>query len=171
VGTVLVCDVLLPGAKPDRVLTAALDEPAHVATAALALLAAGVSLRALRHRGWVVTTLAAAVLIDLDHVPLYLGAEWIAPSGRPLTHSLATPLVLLAIAAPLRGAVRRVVLATALGVGLHLVRDIATGPGVPLWWPLDWRSVRLPYPWYAAAVVGLGVISITRIASRTRGRG
>jgi inner membrane protein len=160
VALVLACDALLPAAGPNLVLTAALDEPAHLATAALVLLAV---LGPRRLRWPAAVALAAAVLIDLDHIPLYLGLRSFAPFGRPVTHSLLTPLVLAALAVALPGRPRRVLAAAAAGVCLHLVRDVATGPGVGLLWPVDARNVLLPYPWYAAAVGALGVVGVVRL--------
>ena len=166
-GTALGCDAVLPSVGADRVLIAALDEPTHLATAALVLTAALDGSRSLVPARWIAVALAASVLIDLDHVPLYLGATGFAPEGRPLTHSLATAVALMAITALLRGRARTVAAATALGVGLHLARDLATGPGVSLCWPLSTRSLVLPYPWYAAVVVALAGIGVAR---RTLGR-
>ncbi|MGZ4541401.1 MAG: metal-dependent hydrolase [Blastococcus sp.] len=127
------------------------DETAHLLTAWL-FLAAVVPGDRRQFRVWV---LAGAVLLDLDHIPLYLwevGAA--APNGRPVTHSLATVLVLLAGAALVRR-LRVPLGGLALGVALHLLRDIGTGPGVPLFWPLSPASVQIPYAVYLAVVVAL----------------
>ena len=127
------------------------DETAHLLTAWL-FLAAVVPGDRRRFRAWV---LAGAVLLDLDHIPLYLwevGAA--APNGRPVTHGLATVLLLLAGAALVRR-LRTPLLGLALGVALHLVRDTAEGPGIPLLWPLSPASVQVPYAVYLAVVVAL----------------
>ncbi len=146
---VLVLDAVTALTDPPLSLLGLLDEPAHLATAGLALLAAGVvDRRAL----WV---LAGSVGIDADHVPLYLGVPHVeAAGGRPFTHCLLTVVVLLL--AGLRWPVLRLL---AAGVGLHLVRDVATGPGVPLLWPHD-VAVLLPYALYAAALVVLTALAL-----------
>jgi inner membrane protein len=149
---------------------AVLDEPAHLATAAL-LLAAVLPWRERALAGW---ALAGAVLIDLDHVPLYLwGALTIDGHGRPVPHSLATVLVLAAAGWAARGRVRTALLGLALGVGLHLVRDLATGPGVPLWWPLATQTVLLPYAVYLTAMGAVAVVVVGRavLAHRRRRAG
>ena len=94
-----------------------------------------------------VITLAASVALDLDHLPLYLGAP-MGAEGRPPTHSLLTVAV-LATGGLLMRRHRSDLLAGSLGVALHLVRDVATGPGVPLWWPISSHPVIAPYAGYA----------------------
>ena len=142
-----------------------LDEPAHLLTAWLVLAAATRRTALLRLTPWV---LAGAVLIDLDHVPLYLGADVAAtPGGRPVTHSLLTVLVLLIAA----GTVRRWWVPTAglaLATGAHLLRDLSTGPGVPLLWPVADGDVRLPYWTY---LLVLGALTAVAGARRFSARG
>lgn len=135
-------------------VVAVLDEPAHLITAWLVLVA--VSSRLARPvQLW---ALLGAVVIDLDHVPLYLWWALLAePDGRPVTHSLATVVVLVALGAVPR--LRVPALGLALGVLLHLARDLATGPGVPLLWPLVDRSVQIPYTVYAVALTVTAVIA------------
>lgn len=142
------------------VVVGLLDEPAHALTAYLLLLAVGGPLVPGRREAWVLT---GAVLIDVDHLPLFLGRPgWAVAGGRPATHSLALVLVLLCAglagrrAAPLRY--------LAVGVLLHFVRDLVTGPGVPLLWPLG-RSVLLPYAGYAALLC-LAAASCALVAPR-----
>ena len=77
----------------------ALDEPAHLATGALGLLALSCFIDAPRR--FYVAGLIASVAIDLDHVPMYLGVG--NPSQRPVTHSLATVVVVVVAAAASRG--------------------------------------------------------------------
>lgn len=155
----LVAAVLGLDAVNDRVpfhmfLTGGLDEPAHLATAALALGAAA-DVDVLRRHGTVVlSALVGSMAIDVDHIPLYAGLPHVAADGRPYSHSLATSAVLLVAAGAVpRG--RRVLAGLALGVGLHFVRDIGTGPGLPLWWPFRISDVRVPYPAYVGALVVL----------------
>jgi inner membrane protein len=153
---VLGVDLLLAARRWSVPAEAVLDEPAHLLTAGLLALAVGV--RSGRVLAWV---LAGAVLIDLDHVPLYLGAEVTADGGRPVSHSVTTVLVLLAAAGVWR-AQRTRLAALALGVVLHVVRDLATGPGVPLLWPLLPGSVQMPY----AVYLGLLVAALAAVAVR-----
>lgn len=137
-----------------------LDEPAHLATAALALLALAGGPRLLRNQALAAGALAVSVLLDLDHVPLYLGVPQIADGGRPYSHSLTTAL-LLSAAWLLTG--RRPWLAgAALGVALHFTRDVVTGPGLPLCWPLTRTEVRLPYGVYVAVLGVLAVVATLR---------
>ncbi|MGY5882410.1 metal-dependent hydrolase [Modestobacter lacusdianchii] len=137
------------------VLVGALDEPAHLLTAVL-LIGAVSRWPSGPVVGW---ALVGSVALDLDHVPLYLGWEAIgSPGGRPVTHSLAT--VLLLVAAASLPALRPAGLGLALGVGAHLVRDLATGPGVPLGWPVSAESVSLPYPLYLLALVTAALVAL-----------
>ncbi len=134
---------------------AVLDESAHLLTAWLLLAAAGV-----RSRRVVAWALAGAVLIDLDHLPLYAGLPVSADGGRPVSHSVATVLVLLLAAGAWR-AQRSRLAALALGVVLHLVRDLAVGPGVPLLWPVLSDSVRVPHAGYLAVLAAaVAVIAV-----------
>jgi inner membrane protein len=116
-----------------------LDEPAHLLTAcvALSVYAPG------RTRAWP-WVLLGAVAIDLDHIPLYLwGGPVATGGGRPVTHSATTVAALLVIALVVPK-VRTAASGLAAGVLLHFVRDIATGPGVPLLWPLHPDPARSP---------------------------
>ncbi len=111
------------------------------------------------------------MLIDLDHVPLVL---WGGPvtefGGRPVTHSLATVAVLTAAALAVPR-VRLVAGGLAVGVVLHLVRDLATGPGVPLFWPLRPENVLVPYWVYALLVVAAAVVALAVPAAVRRSPG
>ena len=125
-----------------------LDWPAHLLTAWLVLAALGFRLST-TVQGW---ALFAAIAIDVDHVPLYLHWHLIpAPDGRPVTHSLATVVLLLALTAVPR--LRAPAAGLALGLVLHLTRDLVTGPGVTLAWPVHGGGVLLPYAVYVAALV------------------
>jgi len=121
-----------------------MDEPAHLLTAALVMSSFP--------RGWLrgrwPWALIGSVAIDLDHIPMYTFARGLAEGGRPPTHSLATVAVLtvLGVALSRRG---RVLVGLAMGVGLHLVRDAATGPGIPLLWPASGSDIVVPYLGYA----------------------
>ncbi|MGR6967076.1 metal-dependent hydrolase [Geodermatophilus sp. URMC 61] len=147
-----------------------LDEPAHLLTTAV-LLAAVLPVRLLPVVPWV---LAGSVLIDVDHVPLYLpSAAQEHIDGRPITHSVATVLVLALAGSAARGRWRTALLGVGTGVSLHLVRDLAAplgGPGVPLLWPVSPSSVTLPYPCYAAVLVAAVAVVALRQWRRSRQR-
>jgi inner membrane protein len=70
-----------------------------------------------------------------------------------VTHCLLTVLVLLVGASVVRRG-RTVLAALAAGVALHLLRDLGTGPGVPLLWPVSGASVLVPHSCY------LGVLAV-----------
>ena len=149
---------LLAGARRWPIPVAGLlDEPAHLLTAGLALAA----LARARTDIWP-WALLGAVAIDIDHIPLYLWGGPVADEGgRPVTHSLATVLALLIVA----GAIpkfRTPAGGLAAGIVFHLLRDIATGPGVPLLWPLRPDSVRTAHWSYLLALVALAAIATTR---------
>jgi inner membrane protein len=143
------------------------DEPAHLATCALALLAAAAAGVQLSRR-FVIAALVASMAIDLDHLPHYLGSHLLMGSAlpRPYTHSLLFALLLLGLGLGLRNGARQVCLGACFGVGAHLFRDLATGPGVSLFWPLSAGAVTIPYAVYAAALL---VVAATLIATARRG--
>jgi inner membrane protein len=147
--------------------TGVLDEPAHLSTAGLALLACRPWNWLSRHRAESAVVLAASVLIDLDHVPLYAGVPHIASGGRPYSHSLTTVALLLVVALALPAGRRRWPAAGATGVALHLVRDLATGPGVTLFWPISSADVLVPYWVYAVVCVGLAAAATVRMRRRS----
>jgi inner membrane protein len=141
-------------------VTGLLDEPAHLITAALVL---GSAPRAAVRSVWP-WVLVGAVVIDVDHLPLYAGVRGFRiDGGRPPSHSLAMVLVLLA-GAVIPG-LRKPLLGLAGGVVLHIVRDMATGPGVPLLWPLLPGNILLPYRAYVALMILSTVGSTIRCRS------
>lgn len=141
-----------------------LDEPAHLLTTWLIGTAVLGSRPAWpRLLPW---ALAGSVVIDVDHLPVYLWSAPIAlPGSRPLTHSLATVAVLLVVAAAARR-VRTAALGLSVGVALHLVRDGATGPGIPLLWPIDPSDVLVPYAIYLAVLALATVVAVLRAKER-----
>ena len=134
---------------------ALVDEPAHLATCVVLLLAIATVARGRLSPLFVGAALIASVAIDLDHVPDLLGSHLVTGGlPRPYTHSIGLVVLLVALATVLkRGEQRQVALGSAFGVCAHLLRDAATGPGVPLLWPLSNGVVKLPYLAYAAALV------------------
>jgi inner membrane protein len=156
-------DAALAAARLPLLLTAVLDWPAHLATAGLLLAA----LLPERSRAVVPWALAGAVLIDLDHIPFYLwGALTTEDAGRPVTHALATAAALVCAAAVGPRRLRTALYGLSLGVCLHLVRDLATGPGVPLWWPVEDDEVLVPYAAYALVVGAAAAVAAGRQVRR-----
>jgi membrane-bound metal-dependent hydrolase YbcI (DUF457 family) len=141
-----------------------IDEPAHLATCAIALLAAAAVLEAWPSRRFVVAALASSVAIDLDHVPGYLGSHLLTGSlPRPYTHSLALVVVLVAIGFVVRpGRLRQICLGVSFGVAVHLLRDVATGPGVSLLWPAVESPIKVPYALYAGTLVVALIATLPR---------
>jgi inner membrane protein len=141
-------------------LLAGLDWPAHLTTAALVLAALPRRLEP-EVAAW---ALVGSVAIDLDHIPMYLGFRSIVTQdgGRPVTHSLATAAALLGAAVAPRGRARRVLAGLGLGALLHFVRDIGTGPGLPLLWPFHRGNVRIPYGSHFAAIALAAAVPVVR---------
>jgi len=130
-----------------------LDETAHLLTALLILQLVPQRWRA----PIIVPALIASVAIDLDHVPQYLGYYFFTQgTPRPYTHSLLTIVVLLAAAALSRRH-RRVAAGLAIGVVLHLFRDMAEGggSGVALLWPVSDHAFSYPHATYQALMAGV----------------
>src|SRR5437868_1672089 len=78
------------------------DEPAHLATSLLVLLALVGPGRMLEQPIATATACASSLLIDIDHVPLYVTIPGLpdvtVDDGRPFTHSLSTIAALGALA-------------------------------------------------------------------------
>jgi inner membrane protein len=149
---------------------AAFDEPAHLATGILVVLALIALAPAPRSIAFVAAALVASVAIDLDHLPQYLGWSGLTEgTPRPYTHSLVTPLVLAALALAVRGRLRAVALGAAVGVLAHLLRDLSTASGVALLWPLSDAGARIPYWTYLLALALLALL-VTLSLARDRRR-
>ena len=145
--TIAAADYTLFRRKPRWIMIGLFDHPAHLATAGLFALNAPP-----RPRRWTGAFLIGSLLPDLDHVPLALRARHPTPDDpRPVSHCLLA----VAPVAALAGATQSERLhGAATGMVAHYLRDLGVGTGVPLLWPLTKRSVRVPYPVYAA-VCGL----------------
>jgi inner membrane protein len=152
------------------------DLPAHVAACAVALLAVLALPGPALSRRFVGAALIASVAIDIDHIPGYLGSHVVTGSlPRPYAHSVLLVALLVAIgAASRRRDARQVMFGIAFGVSAHLLRDLATGPGVPLLWPLSNSVASLPYAVYAGLLVGaaagVAVMAPHRSPRRRRAR-
>jgi inner membrane protein len=154
---VLVLDIITSSRSWPLAAVGLLDESAHFVTACIALLAFAPA----PSRAWL-WVLLGSVCIDVDHVPVLLfGVPVAEPGGRPVTHSLLTAAVLLVLA----GAVpkwRTVAGCLGAGVLIHLTRDLVTGPGVSLWWPLRPDALLLPYWLYILLLIVLAGVAVTR---------
>jgi inner membrane protein len=153
IGCIVVIDAL-PALVPatDRVVSN-LDDLAHLATAVLVVLLLRPS------PVFAAALIVAGVAIDLDHVPDRLG--WDVPNAdaaRPY-HTLAVVALLLALSA-IAPRARAFTAGAAAGVAVHLWRDLATGPGVPLIWPVSERIIRLPYSVYAGSIAAAVVVLV-----------
>jgi inner membrane protein len=155
---VLVLDAVVDRDWPLPVL-GLLDEIGHLATAWVLL----VALLPCGYQSLVPWALLSAVLIDVDHIPLYAwGVGTVTDGqGRPVTHSLTVVLVLVALSR-LAERLRTPLAGLALGVALHLVRDLVTGPGASLFWPIADTGVLVPYSLY----VGLLCLAAARALLR-----
>jgi inner membrane protein len=156
--TIAATDCTIRRRRPRWILVGLLDEPAHIATGALVLVNLGV-----RSERWATGFLAGAALPDLDHVPLALSrVHPDVDDPRPVTHCLLliAPLALAGVVT--RGPAREYAAGAAAGALAHFARDLAVGTGVALLWPLNRRSLKVPYPAYAAALVGLAARAARR---------
>jgi membrane-bound metal-dependent hydrolase YbcI (DUF457 family) len=153
----LVIDAFLLPRLPIRPISGIADETAHAATA-VALLAA---LPQPGDREFARGFAAGSILLDIDHVPELWGRRWLRPRGvRPLPHSLALPALLV-----VHGVHRsnRAALGAAVGLGGHLLRDLATGnTAVPLLWPLTKRPFSVRYRKYVAVMAVLAAVGASR---------
>jgi hypothetical protein len=141
---------------------ALVDEPAHLATCAVALLALAALVGTRLPTRLAFAALLASVAIDADHIPGYLGWHWLSGSlARPYTHSLLLVIALVAFAAlSRRRDLRLISVGLAFGVSMHLLRDLATGPGVPLVWPVSSEIVTIPYAFFACALAAMVVAAV-----------
>lgn len=168
VGLILGLDLLwaLVVGSTGNIAYGALDEPSHLITCVVGLLV----LSAIWGRAPAVrfgaAALAASVAIDADHIPGYLGSDVLTGSSpRPYSHSAALVLLLLlAAGCSRRATIRQICLGLGFGVAMHLFRDLSTGPGVPLLWPVTDEPTRMPYAVYAT------ILCLPLIASLPRHR-
>jgi inner membrane protein len=150
--------------------TGLLDEPAHLATGALGLLALACFIDVPRR--FYVAGMIASVAIDLDHIPLYLGLLG-NEDQRPVTHSLATVIVLVGAALVSRRH-RAVLAGTVTGLLIHFARDIAEGPpGVRMLWPLEDTAWTASYWWFLGMIITFTAVRLILVSMgipRTRAR-
>lgn len=148
-GSQLAGDSLFPGGP--------LDETAHVLTTLLVLWALG---RRTCER-FLVPALIISVAIDVDHLPGRLGFSWLtAGTPRPYTHSLLTVGIVLVLARLWRPR-RDPLLGIAIGLAIHLGRDMAEpGSGVALLWPISYHSFQYPHVVYVAVMGAIFLIDV-----------
>jgi inner membrane protein len=171
VGAIVALDLLwrLIEGSTGTVIYGVVDEPAHLATCLVALLALVAIASSRPSSAFVASALIASVAIDVDHIPAYLG--WDGLTGtlpRPYSHSLLAVGVLLLAGWVASGRGRQALLGAAFGVTAHLFRDLATGPGVPLLWPAPGGAVTFPYPIYLTALAGAVAATALRRAPAPR---
>jgi hypothetical protein len=154
-------DALLLPRAPSYAVLGLLDEPAHLATSVILLLAVAAVLARLRRAvstGFAVGLVLAGNLIDVDHVPQVLGSDVItAGTPRPYSHSVTLLLMVILVALVGRGRVR----AASVGVGVagHLLRDLGTAP-IGLFWPVSTAGVTIPHALYLALLAGCALIPL-----------
>jgi inner membrane protein len=147
-----------------------IDEPAHLVTCLVALLAFAAIVRLRPSSSFVAAALIASVAIDVDHIPAYLG--WNGLTGalpRPYSHCLLLVLLLLGAAWTSSGRARAISAGLAFGVAAHLFRDLATGPGVPFLWPVSSATITVPYAVYAGSLMAAALVAARRPHSERRG--
>jgi inner membrane protein len=164
---VLAADLVIWRASIPQLVLGTADEICHLVTAAV-IVSAWPAFVGEPRRIRLPAALAASVLLDLDHVPKDLfGVDLLtAGTNRPYGHSALAIIVCCALAVALRRSASASSLAwgTALGIALHLVRDLATG-GVPLGWPAASAAVSYPYPLYVLLLL-VAAAWLTRQPSR-----
>lgn len=139
------------------------DESAHAVTALLAVGALVAWRRVWRARSIWVAALLGGTAIDFDHLPDILGWHGLSVgTQRPYTHALPTLLLLLGIAFSQHGPRRRMLLAAAIGLATHFMRDLVEGATLPLLWPVTTHGFTISYGWYAAVVIACGGMMIGR---------
>jgi len=111
-------------------------------------------------RRMAVAIIVFSVVLDVDHLPLELGTDVLtAGTPRPYTHSLLTILVVLAAAGLMRS---QILLGAAIGLAGHLFRDLGTGDGIPLLWPLSDAGASVPFALYIGVLTGLAAVAALR---------
>lgn len=164
-GAVVVLDLLWSAfvGSTGRLAYGFFDEPAHLATCAIALLALAAFARVPLPRRFAIAALVSSIAIDIDHIPAYLGSSALTGSlPRPYSHSLFLVAVVAGIGLLARRVeVRQISWGVAFGIAAHLLRDLATGPGVPLFTPVSNSVATIPYAVFAGAlavaVMGLAI--------------
>lgn len=155
----------LTGEPPSEREFGVVDEPAHLATAALLLVALVSLLRSPPPISFAVAALVASVALDLDHIPAELGWDGLTRgTPRPYAHALWTVALFALVGLLARGRLRAIFLGVSFGVSVHLLRDLAFGGGAALVWPLSDEGARVPYAAYVGVLVGVAAVALLRHA-------
>ena len=117
----------------------------------------------IRKWGYPVAGMIAWVAIDLDHIPLYLGLLG-NENQRPVTHSLATVIVVAGAAVVWRRH-RAVLAGIVIGLLIHFARDIAEGPpGVRMLWPLQDTAWTASYWWFLGMIITFTAVRLILVS-------
>jgi hypothetical protein len=108
-----------------------------------------------------------SVVIDADHIPYEFFHSRVLYHGtpRPYTHSWVTPAAALLIAL-LWTRHRTFFIGAAVGLCLHLFRDLAEKPGngVSLFWPFTKHAYHYNHPLYFEIMAAIFVLNLIRLA-------
>lgn len=151
----------------DFVLGSVIETLGHIVTVVLCLaVLAAFGVRAPAR--FAVGAVLGAMLIDLDHIPEWLGwSARTAESVRPVFHSVFTVVVIALAVVWLPARWRTFGLGVVFGTLTHLARDIAMG-GIPLFWPLTDVAAAVPYGVYVGLMLGFAVAIGGGLAWRDR---
>ena len=158
-------DALFVALNTDQFWSGPVDWTAHIGTAVLILNLFPLAWR----RAILPTALLGSFLIDLDHIPQFLGADFLTEgTPRPYTHSLTTPIVVCLAGVLICLWHRRagtLVIGFGVGVVLHLFRDLAEIPsaGVSLLWPATKHAYSYPHRLYLGLIGALILANLLRL--------
>jgi len=145
--------------SPRLAVAALMDEAAHITTAGLLI----VALTNCPSLEFSLAALASSILIDIDHVPMQLGWDVLTRgTPRPYTHSVLSVIIAGILGLTLKLDAGRIARGVSFGVAAHLLRDVATGGGVSLFWPVTNRNVHVSYSSYIVLLCLLSVIIVVR---------
>lgn len=163
---VAVIDYVYGFSSPPLVFAALMDETGHVATAALLI----VALTKRPSREFTLAALASSVLIDIDHVPMQFGWDVLTRgTPRPYTHSILSVLIAGCMGLVFKRDAGRRARGISFGITAHLIRDVATGGGVSLFWPVTNQNVHVSYAPYVVLLCLLsGVILVRKMGKCLR---
>ena len=149
------------------------DEPAHLATCAVALLAVvAIAGRRAVPPPSSPRRLLASVAIDIDHIPGYLGSHGLTGALPRAIHAQPAAGRLLLAALGLVAARQAAGISRSASPSASppiSVRDLATGPGVPLLWPLSDAAITVPYAVYAGSLMAAVLVAARRPHSERGG--